>query len=286
MRAKTTGKLRQKTENRAGLCFIAALLVLAYLPFLRWLFWQSRFPYEGWDVVIPFSCGIIAFFNYRKLRKDKIRISPDRRGLGVIILGLLLKTLTCFYPGYFVEMCSWVILLAGLLLYFYGWRTFTYFVFPLGFLLLKLPWDEYILRSISVPVFSGWLAKIAAALSALCGFPTRAEGTLLLGPAVRTNIVERCTGLYTLTAKMLFGILFIYYSNASLKIKLWKSLAVLPIIQIINILRIVSVHIALNVWLGVYTEKQIHHLDDNLHKIVLIAALYFWAFGLPRRKKN
>lgn len=262
------------------------VLGLIYAPFIYWLFFQSRFPYEGWDAVIPAISVVIAFLNYRDLKKDNVLACPDKKyGLLFIIIAALLKVIVFWRASYFLEMFSFISTLSGLLVYFYGWKIFSYFTFPLAFLLLKLPWDAYILNLINVKTFNSYLAKLTAWTSTLMGFSSKAEGVMVVGPQIKTTVIDRCSGLYTLTAKCLFGFLFIYYSRSSLRAKLLKSLGVIPIIQFINLLRIVSLHIAFNFWAAVYSSTEIHEVNDIMHKVLLIAVLYVYAFGF-RNKKN
>lgn len=281
MLRRTLGK-NQKRPKFLIASIIALLLFVLYLPFMHWMFFQTRFPYEGWDFLIPVISLIIAFLNYRRLCKDKVKITPDKRGLILLSVGLFLKVIVFFQASYFIEISSFLCSISGWIIYSYGLKIFSYFIFPILFLLLKLPWGGYILANINELKLRSLLADLTAKLSSLVGMPSTAQGASVLGPHTPSHVISRCIGLHTLDAKLLLGILFLYYSNVTIKIKFWKGFCLVPIIAFINFLRIFSLHITYNLYYGVYSFGQIHEINNHIHKIVLLAVLYVFAFGWPR----
>jgi exosortase len=134
-------------------------------------------------------------------------------GVGVLAVGLLLFSLARAYNYFFWESCSFLIVLAGLVICFLGKDWFKEIIFPIFFLIcmIPIPWNIYLL-------IANWVKSIALELStdvlALTGVPFLREESLLHLPNVTLNVTPGCSGIRYLLSYFVFGLAYAYlYRN-------------------------------------------------------------------------
>lgn len=277
----------KKKQNTLVFLGLAILSILLYKDLLYWFFFKTRFPYEGWDFIVPVLSIIFCYLNYQKLKAKKIKWKKDRRlGSLIIFSAFIVYLLSLLGLFYYIQTISLILFCSGLLFYFGGYRVWIYFAFPIFFLLFKLPWGYFMLKLFGTEQASILQAQGVAFFSSHFGVPSSTQGVLVIGPRFGSEILPRCTGWYTIDAKLLVGTLFLYVSKNPFKIKIYKWLALIPAIMFINFLRILFLHISWNLFISYAPAETIHTYINHLHKIMLFVLFYLLAFGNDFRRKN
>ena len=108
---------------------VAGLTAIVFFPTLRWLVasWSSN-PYYSHGFLVPLLSAYFAWGKRGALKHRK----PNNVGLAVLALGLTIHLLAFPWQAHLFSTLALVLVLAGLLLYFYGLETVRQMLFPLG----------------------------------------------------------------------------------------------------------------------------------------------------------
>ncbi len=195
--------------------------------------------------VPPISAYLI-YLRWNELERAVVR--PSNLGMGVMIFGVL-----CYWFGmragnqYFGYLAI-QILLAGVILWLWGWAIFRLLLFPWAFFLFT--WPLPFLDPIIAFPLRMVMSTLAGHLLPLIGIPTLQNGTALLSPAdaahnlavgarFEIDIADPCSGIRSLFALLMFSALFGYLFVP----KLWQQwfifLCAFPLAVIGNLARVV-----------------------------------------------
>lgn len=218
---------------------IALLLtaVFAHTFLLYWQGWKQEENAHG-PVVLPLVAFVL-WWNWKTLSRLPVRADARRLGLLVLTVALLLQVLGIWLGLERTTGFLFVVVVAGLCLYFLGRRWTRALAFPLAFSLFMVPTPGGVLDIISAPL-QILSARAAVLLAGWSGVLVQNEGVNLLLPAknIRFEVAVACSGLHSLTAMCLLAALLAYFMAVPL---VWKwvmfALAV-PLALLGNIVRI------------------------------------------------
>jgi exosortase len=209
----------------------------------RWFVPES---YYSHGVLIPMISGYLIWQKRGIL--NKIQPSGYTGGLAIVALGLFTHLLCSLLKIYFVSAFSMILVISGLVLFFYGKEMFRAVRFPLLFLLTMIPLPLVLIANITV-----WLkisvAKTAALLMGLAGLPSFVNGNIITTGKSSIAIEAPCSGLRSLVAFITLGLIFAYFTRASYAKRVTLLLLSIPIAYISNVIRI-SMLVAANHFYG------------------------------------
>ena len=215
-------------------------------------------------LLIPFVIGYILWSQRERLAKYVGRPS-FAWGATAIGLGLLALWAGTAGAELFVQRTSLVLLLAGIVDYFWGFKLLRLVLVPLALLLLAIPIPAILLNKIAFPL---QLLASRCAVSAIAAFniPVLRQGNVIelmpLGASQpkRLEVVEACSGIRSLMTLITLAVVFAYFTHSrrddagkgngdgnqiSSRLKsfaLWRSLiiivAAIPIAILTNVLRV------------------------------------------------
>jgi exosortase len=213
---------------------VVGLTAMVFLPTLRWLVasWSSN-PYYSHGLLVPL---ISAYFAWRK-RDALQQRKPSNVGLAILALGLAMHLLAVPWQAHLVSALALLIVLAGLLLYFYGLETVRRMLFPLGFLLLMIPLP-FVERL--APALEAFVSRYAALMVRALGTPAEnlgsqvrlANGTFIIGAP--------CSGLRSIVSLSTLAVLFAYLVSGPLIGQIVLVAAAPFIAMIANLVRVAS----------------------------------------------
>jgi len=242
-----SGSERKRTPgNIAAIVAVAALVILVYNETLvaLWRTWATNPNYSHGYLIPP----VVAFLLWRDRR---LYLAARERGslFGLVLIGLaLLGHIVSIRAGIFMTQgYSFVLLLFGLSLFFYGRRATKTVWFPLGYLVLMLPMPPYLMNVIAfrLKVFA---ARAGSGIAIKLGIPLARSGMTIHIPAGSLRIADPCSGLRSLIALVALGALFAYLSRG----KTWKRLVLfasaVPLAVFANVVRIAVLCVVANIW--------------------------------------
>ena len=191
---------------------------------------------------------------------------PTANGsLGILALGVLGAEL-------FLSRTSLVVLIAGLLVQFRGWRFFRAVIFPWAVLFLAIPLPAIIFNEIALPL-QFQASRLASAILGLIGVPVLREGNVILLPSLSLDVVEACSGLRSLVSLIALAIFYGYFVERRVSRRVLLALAAIPIAVLANGLRIMGSGFLGEYWSPERAEGFFHMFSGLLIFIVSFGLL-------------
>jgi exosortase len=127
-------------------------------------------------------------------------------GLPVLATGILLRYASALASELFTLRFSVVLVAAGLVICWFGWRQLLHWWLPFTLLSLSIPIPELVKSAAALPLqfqASEW----GAALLESRHVPVRLSGNIIQIPGRNLFVTEACSGLRSLTALLSLGVL-------------------------------------------------------------------------------
>ena len=236
------------------------LFFLAYLPTFCWMWdrWFVRDSYYTHGILIPFVVGYLIWQKRDELKRLSFQESPW--GIRLIILGLLIHFISSILRVYFSSGFSAIVVLIGLILYFYGEAVFKKICFPIFFLIFMMPLPLVIITNLSFKL-KLFAAHVATLILNKIGIPALCEGSLVKMRSAYVIVDDVCSGLRSLISLTALGSIFAYWMKASRLKRILLFLSTIPIAIITNALRIVFLASVNEIWGAQYAHGFIHDLS-------------------------
>jgi len=232
--------MKDNVKNIVKFVSCAILLLIVYFPVFKSMFerWVAPESYYGHGFIIPIVSLFIVWQRRNILRKTKV--SSDVAGLWIIVAGLFVNIVCAALKVYFVSGFSFVFVLYGLVLFFFGREMARNLIFPIFFLLAMVPLPLVVVGNLTVKL-KLLAAECATFLLNRIGFPSRLDGSTILMPASYTIVEAPCSGLRSLISLLTLGLLFAYAMKGSYVRKGLFLLSSVPIAMATNIIRIMII---------------------------------------------
>src|SRR5438445_5308736 len=175
--------------------------------------WWSDENYSH-GLLIPFVIGFILWQERRRPGQDQSRPAVWWGAIGV---GFALLALWAGTAGaeLFVQRISLVVMLAGVAIYFSGFRVLRLVAVPLSLLVLSIPIPQIVFNRIAFPLQLFASRCAVAAMSAL-DIPVLRQGNVIelmpLGATApkRLAVVEACSGIRSLMTLVTLAVAYAY----------------------------------------------------------------------------
>ena len=195
-------------------------------------------------------------------------------GIATLIVGVLGAEL-------FLSRMSLLLVLAGMIVFLRGWRTFKLALFPWTFLVLMIPIPVIVLSQVTFPL-QQLTSMISAALLPLFGVPVLREGNVINLPAMPLEVAEACSGIRSLLSLMSLSVVYGYFADKRIRIRTLLAIASIPVAVAANSIRIVVTGLLAEYWGTDKAEGFFHGFSGWL--IFLMALMLLLALhGLLRR---
>ena len=210
------------------LCVLAACVLLAYAPVLVHLarqWWDE--PDYSHGFLVPLFSAFVLWERRDALRRVVPR--PSWTGMGMLCLSLGVLVLGTLGAELFLQRISLLGVLAGLIVWFWGWPMLRAMTFPLLLLLLMIPFPGVIYYQIVFPLQI--LASRGATwfLHLLNLFPVLREGNVIVLSSTRLEVAEACSGVRSLLSLLTIAVMYSYLAEKNNLIRWILCLLVLPI---------------------------------------------------------
>ncbi len=234
-------------------------LVLFFVTLLLFIgfFWQSiDFLVDRWSHSDEFSHGFLVplvslFILWRK--REVIRKTPVQVcvwGLPVLGLALLMQVASEWASVTFLKALALPVAIGGLAWYLAGTRMMRVVLFPYLFLYFAVPWPDFAIELLSVPL-QHFSAAASTMLLGLVGVPIEREGVHMWTPRFDVEVAVPCSGIRSMVAILGIAALVGYLTQGKLWAKGVVFLAGIPITMLANVLRIAAI-----VVMGHYVSQQ------------------------------
>jgi len=197
---------------------ITATLAFVYFSVLRKLgydWWTDENYSHG--LLIPIIIGYILWADRERLGRERLRPASFWGGLIVVF------AMVCLWVGtagaeLYVQRMSLVLMLAGIVIYFWGWRLLRFLLVPLGLLILAIPIPAIVFNKIAFPL-QLFASRCAVWTMRLFDIPVLRQGNVIeLMPkgareTKKLEVVEACSGIRSLMTLVTLAVVFAYFTR-------------------------------------------------------------------------
>lgn len=206
------------TKNLWRVLAIAAVLVFAYATVLTKLghdWWTDENYSHG--LLIPLIIGFILWSQRERLIRTTGRPAMWL-GLTAVVLSLLALWAGTAGAELYMQRTSLVLMLAGIVLYFWGFSLLRLLLVPLFLLLLAIPIPAIIFNKIAFPL-QLFASRCAVWAMTLFDIPVLRQGNVIelmpLGAreTKKLEVVEACSGIRSLMTLVTLAVVFAYFTH-------------------------------------------------------------------------
>lgn len=197
---------------------ISSALIFAYaivLSKLAHTWWNDENYSHG--LLIPLIIAYILWTQRERLARQSANPSTLWGGAAVLV------ALTALWAGtagaeLFIQRVSLVLMLAGTVIYFWGFRVLQLLLVPLGLLLLAIPIPAIIFNKVAFPL-QLFASRCAVWSMSLFDIPVLRQGNVIellpLGAreTKKLEVVEACSGIRSLMTLVTLAVVFAYFTH-------------------------------------------------------------------------
>lgn len=267
-------------ENRWYLLALLPLLVLAYWTVVPGMVsdWNND-PNYSHGFLVPLIAGYFAWQKWPELKE--LPVSPSNLGLLVVAGSLLLLIFGFAGTEYFTMRSSLVFLLAGIILFWFGWAVFKGLLLPVGFLLFMVPLPYIVYDAMAFPL-KLMVAKFSVAALKLMGIAVLREGNIIMFPQTVLEVADACSGLRSLMSLLALAVAYAVFSQKSNLMRVIMVLSAVPIAIATNMFRVIATGV-LAQYYGAAAAEGFFHEFAGLAVFALAMVLLFLLGALLRK---
>ncbi len=254
---------------QAGL--LSVLIGFLYYSILAHLvgdWWRD--PNFSHGFLVPAFSAFIVWRDRRQLAA--LPREPAWSGLAIIIGALAMLIVGVLGAEFFLSRCSFVFLLAGLIVFFQGWRHFRLVLFPWAFLFFMIPIPAIIFNQIAFPL-QFLAARLADSLLTLFGVPVLREGNIIQLPTVTLEVAEACSGIRSLMSLGALAVIYGYFLEPRILGRVLLALSAIPIAVVANGMRVMGTGLAGYYWDPEKAEGFFHEFSGWVIFVISLALL-------------
>lgn len=250
---------------------VLASLAWLYAPVLRDLVrdWANDDNYSHGFLIVP----IAAYLVWE--RRDALRLaprSPSVVGLIAVAIGMFLLVAGTLGAELFLTRVSLLWVLAGGILFVFGWRHLRIVLFPLVFLILMIPIPAIVFNQITFPL-QLFASRVGAAGLGTLDIPVLREGNVIVLASITLEVAEACSGIRSLVSLLTLGIVLGYFLDSRMWVRTTLALATIPIAVLSNGLRVAGTGIAAHFYGNAAAEGFMHTFSGWLMFVVALVLL-------------
>ncbi len=233
MTPSPTGSASTKTPfSWTAIAWVSALLFICYAPVLKGLVaqWYND-PDMGHGFFVPAIAGYIAW-QLKDRIADKAPV-PNWWGLVIMIWAGFQLYIATLGAELFLARTSIVFSIIGAVLLLGGTEYIKTFGFPLFLLFFMVPIPAIIYNQITFPL-QLLASRVAETAITNIGIPVIREGNVLELAEQKLNVVEACSGIRSLLTLTFLSLVYGYFAETRIWIRVVLFLSTIPIAIIAN----------------------------------------------------
>lgn len=225
---------------------ILGLILVLYHRVFALLFKQWRTdPNFSHGFFVPLLSAYLVWQSREKLAR--IPRQPSLLGLILVAFSMAMLVLGVLGAELFTSRVSFVVLLAGLIVYFFGWAHFRALLFPWALLLLMIPIPELIMNQVTIPL-QFVASRLATWMLEALSIPVLREGNIIYLSNITLEVAQACSGIRSLISLATLAIVYGYFMERRLWARIVLLAAAVPISVVVNGFRIAGTGLTARYW--------------------------------------
>lgn len=235
--------------NWQGWLQISALAILIVVLYQRilvsWLEQLWTDPYYSHCFFVPlFSAWVI----WRTRDKfQNLPLNPNWWGMVVSVVAVGILILGVFGAEEFLSRASLLVLLAGVVIQFCGWRYFRTGLFAWAVLFLMIPLPRLLFAELTLPL-QFLSSRLGSGLLDLAGVQNLREGNLIHLHGLTLDVAEACSGLRSLMSLVTVAVIYGYVFSSKTWVRFLLVIGAVPIAIVANGFRIMGTGVVGEYW--------------------------------------
>lgn len=250
---------RQTPVAWAWMLLAAALCLFVFREGLGFMLttWNGREEYSH-GFLIPF---ISLFFIWQKKDQlERISFAGSWAGFAVVLLGVAIMIAGELATLFTVVEYALLVVIAGLVWAFVGWRGLKLVWAPLFILAFMIPLPEFLLRNLSLEL-QLLSSQMGVSVIRAFGVSVSLEGNVIDLGSYKLQVVDACSGLRYLFPLMTVGFISAYLFRAPVWQRVIVFLSTIPITVLMNSFRIGVIGVTVDRWGEAMAEGFLHDFE-------------------------
>ena len=207
--------------------------------------------------------------------------------ISLTAVGIL--TLGVFGAEEFLSRVSLLLLLAGVVIQFCGWRYFRTGLFPWAVLFLMIPLPRILFAEITLPL-QFLSSRLGSGLLDLAGIQNLREGNLIHLHSLTLDVAEACSGLRSLMSLVTVAVVYGYVFSSKRWLRLVLVIGAIPVAIVANGFRIMGSGLVGEYWGPDKSEGFFHGFSGvvvfvfSFLLLISLGQAVQWTLGVFRRR--
>jgi len=227
--------------------------------------WSTDDNYSHGFLIVP----IALYFVWE--RRDRLKAAdrkPSYWGLALLLGSLAILLAGILGSELFLTRISMLGTIAGSVLFLFGWKHFKILFLPIAFLLLMIPIPAIIFNQVAFPLqlLASRFGEYALTATQV---PVLREGNVIHLANTSLEVAEACSGIRSLISLLTLGIVYGYFVDSRLWVRIVLAIGTIPIAIAANGIRVAGTGIAAHYYGAKAAEGFFHSFSGW---IIFIAA--------------
>lgn len=226
-----------------GLLLLLITLYVKIVPEMVQQWYQDENYSHGF--LVPLIAGYFLYTRWSDLKDAPA--TCWKYGLIVISFGTLQLLIGWLGSEYFTMRSSLIVLLAGIILFFFGTAVFRIVTLPIAYLFFMVPIPYIIYDMVAFPL-KVFVTKVSVLTLKAAGVVVMREGNIIMFPATTLEVADACSGIRSLVSLLALAVAFAFF----IRITPWKRLLLIcsavPIAIFTNAMRVIVTGFLAQYW--------------------------------------
>jgi exosortase len=232
--------------------------------------WATDDNYSHGFLIVPLALYLAW---ERRQRFAEIAPRPSVTGLLIVLASVGVLAAGTLGAELFLTRVSMIGVLAGAIVFLYGWRHLTTLAFPVAFLLLMIPLPALIFNQIAFPL-QLLASRAGEMVLSVLRIPVLREGNVIVLAHTTLEVAEACSGIRSLVSLLTLGIVYGYFIDPRGLVRVAVALSTVPVAIAANGLRVAGTGIAAQYYGAQAAQGFLHSFSGWMVFVVALAAVF------------
>jgi exosortase len=264
-----------------GLLVASTLLSYARIVWELAVSWWVNPDYSHGFLIVP----AVAYLLYEKRQEiAALPVRPSVAGLAIAVFSQVVHLVGFLGAEFFLQRLSLLMLVAGMVVFFLGWRHLWATIFGFVLVALAIPLPQIIFNQIALPL-QLLASQVAEVFLNLAGVPVFRDGNVLQLARQTLNVTEACSGVRSLISLFSLGLMGAYF----VPMKTWAQLlfvgSTVPVAIFTNAFRVFATGL-LAIWFGPKAAEGFFHTFSGWVMFLVAMVILFLIYGAIHRMQR
>jgi len=222
--------------------------------------------------IVPLIAGYFLYERREDLKKSLVLSWGP--GIFLIAAGIVQLLVGWLGSEYFSMRSSLIVILAGMVLFFFGKEVLRKSLLPIGYLIFMVPIPYIIYDSIAFPL-KLFVTRVSVGALKAIGVVVLREGNIIMFPATTLEVADACSGMRSLVSLIAMAVAYAFFIKTT-NTRRWLIIAsAVPIAIFTNALRVFVTGILAQYWGAKAAEGFFHEFAGmvvfGLAMVMLVA---------------